>query len=146
MAKNQNDTKSAAAQALSDAVTRAIHWAPESLLRNFETGERDVACRRLALRVVVQLGGDGWAGSDADALDDAVAAGISRAGEGFLVSLGEARRCNGRLLDALGEHIGERVSAAMKEGRVRLVRRWAAPSVNPAADCPLAMRGKSPQQ
>ncbi len=113
-------------EALGDAVTRAIHHAPESLLRNFQTGDRDLACRRLSLRVVTQLGGDGWAGDDADALDDAVAVGIGRAGEHFLTSLAAARQCNGKLLDGIGVHIGEKIAEAMQEGRARLVRCWTA--------------------
>lgn len=113
-------------EALGDAVTRAIHHAPESLLRHFDTGRRGFACRRLSLRVVRQLAGDGWAGQHADLLDHAITIGIGRSGEGILASLSEARRCNGRLLDGIGLHIGERISEAMAEQGARLVRRWTA--------------------
>jgi len=124
--KRRENNAQEVVEALGDAVTRAIHHAPESLLRHFDTGRRDFACRRLSLRVVAQLAGDGWVGLDADLLDQAITVGIGRSGVGILASLSEARRCNGRLLDGIGLHIGERISEAMDEGGVRLVRRWTA--------------------
>lgn len=129
MAKRQPITDEELLEALGDAVTRAIHWAPESLLVHFDSGRRDAACRRLALRVVCQLAGDGWAegrsAKGCEGLHAAVALGIARAGDGILTTLSEARRCNGRLLDGISQHIGAVILAAMKETGARLRRREA---------------------
>lgn len=126
MTKKRRLAEQEVLQALGDAVTRAVHWAPESLLTHLGTEKRASACRRLALRVLHQLGGDGWgearrAKRGAD-LDVAIVSGIASAGEGILSTLSEARRCNGKLLDGIGLHIGTLILAAVKESGARLKR------------------------
>lgn len=135
------------AELLSDAAVRAVHWAPEPLLQRF--GERDIApaCRRLALRVMVELAGDGWragwAGSrrpcgeggsharDADRCLDgaqaAIAEGLVAAGPHLLAVISEVRRVNGRLLDGVGCHMGEAILLALRRRRVRLMPCWSVP-------------------
>lgn len=123
-----------ALEALADAVTRAIHWAPESLLVHIATGWREAACRRLALRIVAQLAGDGWGegrrsrarNGGGDGLHAAIVAGLGGIENGFLLVLPDIQRCSvrgrGRVLDAFGMHFASAIHDAMRAGGVRLRR------------------------
>lgn len=125
MGKGRQVSDAETLQAMSDAVTRALHWAPETLLiRCSAKDTRDAACRRLAIRVVTELGGDGWTegrcAAESEGLHAAIATGMAGAGDGILSILPEARRANGRLLDGVGLHIGGVVVKAMHADGARL--------------------------
>lgn len=128
--KRQKIKDEEALRALSDAVIRAIHWAPESLLAHIATGWREAACRRLALRVVSQLAGDGWGegrrARGCDGLHAAIAAGLGGIENGFLLVLPDVRACSirgrGRVLDAFGAHFAANIFDAMTAGGVKLRR------------------------
>lgn len=136
-------------EALGHAVTRAIHWAPESLLVHFSTRQRQSACSRLAIRVVTELAGDGWregrGAKGGEGLDAAIVTGIAGAGEAILGILPEVRRCNGRVLDGVGLHIGAAIHAAMQAQGARLARQstarsWALTRRGPASLRPTPAR------
>lgn len=126
-------TGAVVSEAVSDAVVRAVHHAPESLLRRFEGEAVQGSSRRLALRVIMQLEGDGWwekkrkrAGERG--LYGAIAAGLVGAGPHLLGVLPEIRKANGRLLDGVGRHAGDSIASTMKRERVTLgPAPWAAP-------------------
>lgn len=126
MAKRQRVTEAEQLDAIAFAVTCAIFWAPESLLVTAGTERRQAACQRLALRVLMQLAkegyGEGRRRKRGEGLAADIAAGIARAGDCFLVVLPNMRRGNGRVLDALGQHIGTGILAVMKENGTRLGR------------------------
>lgn len=113
--------------ALADAITRAVHWAPETLLVEFEGERRPHACRRLAIRVVEELDGDGWRQRRFPhrllTLDEVIAEGMKGAGAPILASLASVRACNGKALDGVGAHLGEAVFAKMRKVDVGLERR-----------------------
>lgn len=125
MARRRKVTDAETLDALGYAVTCAIFWAPERLLLLAAGERREAACRRLALRVLMKLAGDGWGERRRRAgatLACAIADGISRTGGPFLAVLPQMRRGDGRVLDALGLHIGAGILAAMKEDGTRLAR------------------------
>lgn len=111
-------------EAVSDAVTRAVHHAPESLLRRFEGEAVNGSAKRLALRIVMQLAGDGWAERrkkvGSTGLYGAVSAGLVRSGPHLLAVLPEIRQVNGRLLDGVGRHAGDNIATTMKREGVTL--------------------------
>lgn len=116
-------------QALGYGVVHAIHHAPESLLLAFSGPGRDGACRRLAFAVVSSLAGDGWGEGEcakgSEGLEEAIVSGVRRIDDCFLRTLPEARRCNGKVLDAIGLHFAGAILAAMADGGVTLRRnRW----------------------
>ena len=123
--RNGKVTGAVVAEAVSDAVTRAVHKAPESLLRRFEGEALKGSSRRLALRVMMQLEGDGWwekkrkrAGERG--LFGAIATGLVRSGPHLLAVLPEIREVNGRLLDGVGRHAGDSIATTMKREGVTL--------------------------
>jgi hypothetical protein len=125
------------AEAVSDAVVRAVHHAPESLLRRFEDEAAKRSARRLALRIVMQLAGDGWGEKrkkvGSTGMYGAVAAGLVGAGPHILAVLPEVRRVNGKLLDGVGRHAGDSIAATMRKSGVRLKRTpWPARPRSPA--------------
>jgi hypothetical protein len=113
-------------EAVSDAVVRAVHHAPESLLRRFEDEAQRRSARRLALRIVMQLAGDGWGEKrkrvGSTGIYGAVAAGLLGSGTHILAVLPEVRQVNGKLLDGVGRHAGDSIAATMRKSGVRLRR------------------------
>lgn len=113
--------------ALGDAFTRAVYWAPEPLLEQFATERMPEACRRLAMRVVTELAADGWREQRArmgmPGLEEILASGMRKAGKPILASLPHARCCDGKLLDGIGQHLGETVFKAMDKAEVSIERR-----------------------
>lgn len=103
--------------ALADAFTRAVCWAPAAMLRPLGGPRRLTASRTLAARVVEELKGDGWfergRKMGEEHLTEAVAMGMQRAGAPILASLAAASQCDcacdGEVLDKLGAHLGEAV-------------------------------------
>lgn len=114
----------AVAEAVSDAVVRAVHHAPESLLQRFQDEAMRRSARRLALRIVMQLAGDGWAEKrkkvGSTGIYGAVADGLVRSGPHILAVLPEVRRVNGKLLDGVGRHAGDSITVVMRKAGVKL--------------------------
>ena len=110
MGKRRKVTDAEALDALGDAVTRAIHRAPESLLVHFGTEKREAACCRMAITVMTQLEGDGWTegrvSKGGEGLDVAIVTGFARADDSILNVLPDVRRADGRVLDGVADRIG----------------------------------------
>lgn len=112
-------------EAMADAIIRAIHHAPETLLARLGGPTWRRAAGRLALRVVNELAGDGWGvgvregwgpcGSSGlhDGLHRSIEAGLATAGEHLRALLPEVRAVNGALLDGVGKRLAGAVVAAM---------------------------------
>jgi hypothetical protein len=113
------------AEAMADAIIRTIHHAPESLLARLGGPTWRPAARRMAIRVVIELAGDGWgvglregwgpcgASSLHDGLHRSIEAGLATAGEHLRAMLPEIRAVNGSLLDGVGKRLAGAVVAAM---------------------------------
>lgn len=119
--------------ALGDAFTRAVCWAPQTLLKQFAGERRAHASHSLAVRVVEELKGDGWhergRKMGEEHLTDAVATGMQRGGAPILASLAAAAQCDcaceGEVLDKIGLHLGEAVWRELKRRELGLEQRQA---------------------